>query len=95
MKGENIELWGNPNFGKDIIYVKDLCQMIFKSLFTNKETGIYNAGTGVKTTMQEQIEGIIKVFSPLAIYLNFLVPNNYISFVLIHLNIWQDLLLKY
>ena len=37
--------------------------MIFKSLWTNRETGTYNAGTGIKTTMREQIEGIIKVFS--------------------------------
>lgn len=64
IKGENIEMWGNPHLGKDIIYVKDLCQMIFKSLFVNKETGIYNAGTGIKTTIKEQIEGMIKVFSP-------------------------------
>jgi len=33
IKGEDIEMWGNPNLGKDIIYVKDLCQMIYKSLF--------------------------------------------------------------
>lgn len=64
IKGEDIELWGNPNLGKDIIYVKDLCQMIFKSLFVNINSGIYNAGTGIKTTMKEQIEGIIQVFSP-------------------------------
>lgn len=64
IEGKDIEMWGNPNLGKDIIYVKDLCQMIFKSLFVNKDTGIYNAGTGIKTTMKEQIEGIIKVFSP-------------------------------
>ena len=38
--------------------------MIYKALFTDKETGVYNAGTGKKTTMKEQIEGIIKVFSP-------------------------------
>ena len=63
-KGKDIELWGNPNLGKDIIYVKDLCQMIYKSLFVEKKFGIYNAGTGIKTTMREQIEGIIKVFSP-------------------------------
>lgn len=63
IKGEDLEIWGNPNLGKDIIYVKDLCQMIFKSLFVERETGIYNAGTGIKTTMKEQIEGIIKVFS--------------------------------
>lgn len=64
IEGKDIEMWGNPDLGKDIIYVKDLCQMIFKSLFVNRDTGIYNAGTGVKTTMREQIEGIIKVFSP-------------------------------
>ena len=63
IEGKDIEMWGNPELGKDIIYVKDLCQMIFKSLWTNRETGTYNAGTGIKTTMREQIEGIIKVFS--------------------------------
>ena len=65
IKGEDIELWGDPDLGKDIVYVKDLCQMVFKAMLTNKvETGQYNAGTGKKTTMREQIEGIIKVFSP-------------------------------
>lgn len=64
INGEDIELWGNPDLGKDVIYVKDLCQMIYRSLFVDRDTGIYNAGTGVKTTMREQIEGIIKVFSP-------------------------------
>lgn len=64
IEGKDIEMWGNPNLGKDIIYVKDLCQMIFKSLFVNRTTGTYNAGTGIKTTMREQIEGIVKVFSP-------------------------------
>ena len=64
IKGEDIELWGNPDLGKDVIYVKDLCQMIFKSLFANVDKGIYNAGTGIKTSMKEQIEGMIKVFSP-------------------------------
>ncbi len=61
---KDIEMWGNPDLGKDVIYVKDLCQMIFKSLFVQLQTGVYNAGTGVKTTMREQIEGIVKVFSP-------------------------------
>ncbi|MBQ6486473.1 NAD(P)-dependent oxidoreductase [Candidatus Saccharibacteria bacterium] len=64
MKGEDIELWGNPDLGKDVVYVKDLCQMIFKAMFTDIEEGTYNAGTGIKTSMREQIEGMIKVFSP-------------------------------
>ena len=63
-KGEPLELWGNPDLGKDIVYVKDLCGMIYNALFVERETGIYNVGTGIKTTMREQIEGIIEVFSP-------------------------------
>jgi len=63
INGDNLEVWGDPTFGKDIIYVKDLCQMIYKSVFADVNGGIYNAGTGVKTTMLEQVEGIIKVFS--------------------------------
>lgn len=63
-KGETIEMWGNPNAFKDILYVKDLCQMMFKAIFANVNGGIYNAGTGVKTTLREQIEGMVEVFSP-------------------------------
>jgi UDP-glucose 4-epimerase len=37
--------------------------MIYKSLFVDRSTGIYNAGTGIKTTMRQQIEGMIEVFS--------------------------------
>ncbi len=64
MNGEDIELWGDPKRAKDIVYVEDFCQMLFKSLFTKKETGIYNVGTGVATTLEDQIKGIIEVFCP-------------------------------
>lgn len=63
-RGEDIELWGNPNAFKDILYVKDLCQMMFKALFAQVDGGTYNAGTGVATTLRQQIEGMISVFSP-------------------------------
>lgn len=64
MKGEDIELWGDPTKSKDIVYVKDYCQMIYKALLVNKEKGIYNVGTGKGVSLQEQIEGMIEVFSP-------------------------------
>ncbi len=64
IKGEPIEMWGDQDAFKDILYIKDLCQMIYKSLFTDVPGGTYNAGTGIKTTLREQIEGIIDVFSP-------------------------------
>ena len=62
--GKDLELWGNPDAFKDILYVKDLCQLICKAVVANLNNGIYNAGTGIKTTLREQIEGYIKVFSP-------------------------------
>ena len=63
-QGNPIDLWGDPESFKDILYVKDLCQMMYKSLFVNITHGLYNAGTGIKTTLEEQIRGIIEIFSP-------------------------------
>lgn len=63
-RGEDIEMWGNPDAFKDILYVKDLCQMMYKALYASVDGGTYNAGTGVKTTLREQIEGMIEVCSP-------------------------------
>lgn len=63
-RGEDIEMWGDPYAFKDILYVKDLCQMMFKALFADVNGGTYNAGTGIKTSLREQIEGIVQVFSP-------------------------------
>ncbi len=63
-KGEPIELWGDPDAFKDILYIKDLCQMMYKAIFVNLDGGCYNAGTGIKTSLKEQIEGMIEVFSP-------------------------------
>lgn len=64
MKGEPIELWGDPNYSKDMVHVYDCAQMICKAALVDRETGFYNVGTGVPVTLQEQIETIIKVFSP-------------------------------
>lgn len=85
IKGEEIEMWGNPNAFKDIIYIKDLCQMMYKALFVKYDGGIYNAGTGIKTTLREQIEGIIKVFSPKEKYskiIEFPQKSSFTSFVM-------------
>ena len=62
IKGEDIEVWGDPTRVKDMVYVKDLCQMMFKALFTTVSTGHYNVGTGVGTSLIDQIKGMIDVF---------------------------------
>lgn len=64
MADETLEIWGDPKRAKDIVYVKDFNQMLIKALKSNTAEGIYNVGTGVPTTLEDQIKGIGKVFSP-------------------------------
>ena len=64
MAGEPIEVWGDSSRVKDMVYVKDFCQMLFKALFVDRECGYYNVGTGIGTSLLDQIKGIIDVFSP-------------------------------
>ena len=62
INGEDIEVWGDATRQKDMVYVKDFCQMLFKALFVDRECGYYNVGTGVGTTLLDQIKGIVDVF---------------------------------
>jgi UDP-glucose 4-epimerase len=64
MAGKPIEMWGDPTKAKDVVYVKDFCQMLCKAITVNRECGFYNVGTGTAVSLKEQIEGIIEVFSP-------------------------------
>ena len=64
INGETVEIWGDKNLKKEIVYVKDFCQIVEKSIEANHEGGIYNVGCGVGVTLEEQILGIIEVFSP-------------------------------
>jgi UDP-glucose 4-epimerase len=61
-KGEDIYVWGDPERKKDMVYVKDLCQMFFKACFVDRNYGFYNVGTGVGISLLDQIKGIISVF---------------------------------
>ena len=59
-----IEIWGKCNTKKDIVYVKDLTQMIRRAIEQRIDSGIYNVSTGKGTSLEEQILGIVQVFSP-------------------------------
>jgi UDP-glucose 4-epimerase len=63
MNGEPIEIWGNPSKGKDIVYVKDVVGAFIKAVDSDKAHGIYNIATGIYTTLDEEVKGIIDVFS--------------------------------
>ena len=62
IKGEDIYVWGDPNRKKDMVYVKDLCQEFYRACFVDRDYGFYNIGTGVGTTLLDQIKGIVEVF---------------------------------
>ena len=65
MQGKDIEIWGNPSRVRDIVYVKDCTQLISRCLSTeNAKGGNYNVGTGVGVTLEDQVKGIVEVFSP-------------------------------
>lgn len=65
MNGEDLEVWGDPRKGMDLIYVKDFCQMVEKQLFAPAEaSGMYNVGTGKMTPLEELIDVIIETFCP-------------------------------
>lgn len=61
-KGEPIEVWGDPSRKKDMIYVKDFCQMLYKACEASLSYGHYNVGTGIGTSLLDQIQGMIQVF---------------------------------
>lgn len=62
INGEPIQVWGDPNRKKDMVYVKDFCQMLYKALFVNLSEGYYNVGTGIGISLLDQIKGIVDVF---------------------------------
>lgn len=63
IKGETIEIWGDPAKAKEIVYIKDAIQVIEKSLISKLDGGMYNIGRGIPVSLEEQIIGIVDVFS--------------------------------
>lgn len=63
-RGEPIEIWGNADKAKEMVYIKDFVRVVERCVANNGEGGIYNVGNGWQVSLREQIEGIIEVFSP-------------------------------
>jgi UDP-glucose 4-epimerase len=62
--GEPIEMWGDPSSYKDLVYVKDYCQMLFKATFVDGiNRGVYNVGTGVPVRLDTMLNEIVNIFS--------------------------------
>lgn len=59
-----LELWGDPENGRDIVYVKDVVSSITMALAKREVGGLYNISSGRLLTLREQAESIVRVFSP-------------------------------
>lgn len=65
MNGEPLDIWGDPNYSKDMLYVYDMAYMFCLTIENQTlEKGLYNCGTGVPVNQMEQMEAIRKVFCP-------------------------------
>lgn len=65
MEGKPLEIWGDPNYAKDMLYVYDMAQMFCLAIENQNLTkGFYNCGTGIPVNQMEQMEAIRDVFCP-------------------------------
>ncbi len=59
-----IEIWGDCKKAKEMVYVKDFVRLVQCCIESDSDGGCFNVGNGWQVTLEEQILGIIKVFSP-------------------------------
>ena len=62
--GTALELWGNPDLGRDIIYVKDVVSALLAAVETTDAHGLFNIASGYRLTLREQAETIAQLFWP-------------------------------
>lgn len=63
IKGEQLEVWGDPKSTKEMVYIKDLVELIRLCLISNVEGGVYNVGCGRPISIENQIHLIAEVFN--------------------------------
>lgn len=61
--GDDIEVWGDPKRKKELLYIKDFTQAVELALASGAE-GIFNLSGYEPYTLEQQIDGLIEVFSP-------------------------------
>jgi len=62
--GKPVELWGNVEKGRDIIYVKDVVLAFVLALKNKEASGVYNIASGRYLTLRQEAEEIVRAFSP-------------------------------
>jgi UDP-glucose 4-epimerase len=62
VSGMPIEIWGNPDVGRDIIYVKDVVNAFMLALNNPEAKGLYNICSGRALSLKQQAEETLKIF---------------------------------
>ena len=62
--GRPIEIWGDPQTSRDIIYVKDVAAAFELALGSDATGGLYNMTSGVAVSLEDQVRTVIGLFSP-------------------------------
>ncbi len=57
-----LEVWGDGNKGRDIIYIKDVISAFIKAINNDTAKGLYNITSGKRLTLRQEAETIAKVF---------------------------------
>lgn len=63
INGEPIEIHGDPELSRDIVYVKDVASAFVKAIKSDSIGGLYNITSGIGLTLNNQVKVIIEVFS--------------------------------
>lgn len=61
--GETIEVWGDCDKGRDIVYVKDVVSAFLLALKSENAVGLYNIASGKSISLKEEAQTIVRVFS--------------------------------
>ncbi len=81
MAGRPIEVYGDADAGKDLVYVKDAVDAYIGALRSDRAQGVYNIATGRVHTLREMAEAVSSVFSPTGVRAPVVVrpekPNNF------------------
>ncbi len=61
-QGQDLEVWGDPKRGRDIVSVKDVAEAMYLALHNENARGVYNIGSGRALTLEEEANSMIAVF---------------------------------
>ena len=62
LAGEDIEVYGDKDVCRDIVYVEDVCDAIVQAIDSPGAAGVYNIMSGESSTLEQQAQDVIDVF---------------------------------